>query len=67
MLSDDTTRQARMLLAGNPHTPPEERLLEPTPRTVAWLNKWKAMTDRLVMAELRYEAADAAKTCRVKR
>lgn len=68
MQSDDITRQAAMILAGHPRDiPPEDRLLADTPKKAAWLLKWRAMADRLVMTELRYEAADASKTCRVKR
>lgn len=68
MQSDATRRQAQMILAGHPRgQSAEDRLLSDTPRKGEWLNKWRAMADRLVMQELRYEAADADKTCRVKR
>ena len=68
MQSDDITRQAAMILLGHPRgVAPEDRLLADTPKKAAWLLKWRAMADRLVMTELRYEAADASKTCRVKR
>lgn len=42
MITDATTRQAAMLLAGSPHTPPIRRLLEPDDRSAAFERKYKA-------------------------
>lgn len=59
MSADDIRRQSAMILAGHPRgVAPEDRLLSETPRKSEFLNKWRAMADRLVMQELRYEQAD---------
>ena len=65
-MTEDTQRQARMILSQNPSA--MDRLLQDTPSRGQWLRRQQAMFERLIIAELRSEAAaDAAKTCRVKR
>lgn len=62
--TDDTTRQAKAILAGSPHLAPIDRLLQDTAGRAAWVLKQRALFDRMVVAELHYEAAQP---CRVKR